>query len=85
VLDALYSANLISHLENEDFADQEMQNLFQFYSDSYMLVSVHSSIINEVIHFQNLKVDYDVFSVGETRYAKLKCCYFDFATRINAV
>ena len=28
VLDALYSANLISHLENEDFADQEMQNLF---------------------------------------------------------
>ena len=51
ILDALYAANLISSLENEDFADLEMQNLFQFYADSYMLVSSHSSIINEVIHF----------------------------------
>ena len=50
-MDALYSANLISSLENEDFADPEMQNLFQFYADSYVLVSTHSSIINDVIHF----------------------------------
>lgn len=51
ILEALYAANLISSLENEDYADADMQNLFCFYSDSYMLVSVHSSIIDDVIHF----------------------------------
>ena len=51
VLEALYAANLISTLENEDYADSEMQNLFRFYSDSYMLVSVHSSIVDDIVHF----------------------------------
>ena len=54
-----------------------MQNLFQFYADSYMLVSTNSSIIDDVIHFQKLKIDCDVFAVGEAFYAKLKYHYFD--------
>ena len=70
-MEALYAANLISSLENEDYADIDMQNLFRFYSDSYMLVSVHSSIVDDIIHFQKLKVDYDVYTVGENRYSKL--------------
>ena len=83
VLEALYAANLISSLEREDYADSEMQNLFSFYADSYMLVSVNSSIIEDVIHFQQLKVDYDVYSVGETQYAKLKYLYFDMGTKLD--
>ena len=51
ILEALYASNLISALEKEDYADSEMQNLFRFYSDAYMLVSVHSSIIDDIIHF----------------------------------
>ena len=77
ILDGLYSVNLISPLENEDFSDPEMQNLFQFYADSYMLVSTNSSIIDDVIHIQKLKIDCDVFAVGEAFYAKLKYHYFD--------
>lgn len=51
VLEALYAANLVSTLENEDWQDAEMQNLFSCYSDSYMLVSVNSSLVDEIIHF----------------------------------
>lgn len=66
-------------------ADKEMQNLFQFYSDSFMLVSVDSFIIDDIILFQRLKVDQDVFVAGESRYAKLKYYYFDELTRITEV
>ena len=50
-----------------------------------MLVSVQSSIINEVILFQNLKVDYDVFTAGEARNSKLKHYFFDLKTRHNDI
>ena len=59
-----------------------MQNLFQSYSDSFMLVSVDSFLIDDIILFQRLKVDQEVFVIGENRYAKLKYYYFDPQTRI---
>ena len=82
ILDALYAANHISTLENEDASDSEMQNLFQFYSDSHMLVSIHSNIIEEVILFQKLKVDYDVFTAGENYNEKLSSLFYYDVSRL---
>ena len=52
VLEALFAAVMVSSLENEDAEDPEMQNLFATYSDSYMLVSTNSCIIEDIIVFQ---------------------------------
>lgn len=84
ILEALYATFLISPLENEDRADPEMQNLFQSYADSYMLVSVDSNIIDDVIAFQKLKVDYDVFTRGEAYHAKQSYYFFEQTTRLQA-
>ena len=59
-----------------------MQNLFSFYSDSYMLVSVHSSIIDDLVHFQRLKVDYGIYTAGEGHYSKLKYHYYEMSTKL---
>ena len=47
-----------------------------------MLVSINSIIIDEVIHFQNLTKDYDLYTVGEKQYKKLSFYYYDQGTRI---
>ena len=85
VVEALYATNLISSLENEDYGASEMQNLFQFYADQYMLVNINSSIIDEVISFQKMKVDHDIFMQGESRYKKVQWYFFDPAMRLDAM
>ena len=41
-----------------------------------MLVSINSALINDIITFQNLKVDCNVHTQGEAYYAKQSTYYF---------
>ena len=47
-----------------------------------MLVSIHSNIIEEVILFQKLKVDYDVFTAGENYNEKLSSLFYYDVSRL---
>jgi len=52
VIEALFSACLVSHLQNEDLDDQEkpMQNLFETYADSFYLVHINSILMGDIIN-----------------------------------
>ena len=71
IIEALFATFMISSLDNEDEKDPEMQNIFATYADSYALVSTNSCIIEDIIIFQQMRIDYDIYLRGESQFQKL--------------
>ena len=54
-IDALLASVGVSTLHNEDGNTDETQNLFESYSNSYLLVSANSCIIEEISRLHHMQ------------------------------
>ena len=56
LLEALLSANLVSHLDSEDYGDEtELQDLYKSYRESFYMMNVNSELLPMVIALQHFK------------------------------